>query len=55
LNLTYEEFLALPNISLIATLQCVEGVSGTAKWQGVLISDLLDLAQSISSAFDIVF
>jgi hypothetical protein len=55
LNLTYNEILALPNISLIATLQCVEGISATAEWKGVKLVNLLDLAQSDSAVFDVIF
>lgn len=55
LNLTYEEFTALPNTTLIATLQCVEGISGTAEWRGVKVANILDLAQIDTNAFDVVF
>ncbi len=55
LNLTYNEVLALPPISLIATLQCVEGIAATAEWKGVKLVDVLDLAQSNSAVFDVIF
>lgn len=55
LNLTYGELLALPNASVTATLQCVEGPSGRAVWHGVRLRDLLDLAEVNASAREVVF
>ncbi len=55
LNLTYNEVLVLHPISLIATLQCVEGIAATAEWKGVKLGDVLDLAQSNSALFDVIF
>jgi hypothetical protein len=55
LNLTYAEFTALPSRTVVATLQCVEGVAGRAVWRGVPVSELLALAQVDSIAVDVVF
>jgi len=55
LTFTYSNFTSLPSKEIIATLQCVDGPSGTAIWKGVLIKDLLDLAQVQIGAVDVVF
>lgn len=55
LNLTYDEFLALPNASVTATLQCVEGPSGRADWTGLPLSKLLEMAGLNDSAQEVVF
>ncbi len=52
---TYSNFTSLPSKEVIATLQCVDGPSGTARWKGVPIKDLLDLAQVQIGAVDVVF
>lgn len=51
----YSNFTTLPFHEILATIQCVDGPSGTAVWKGVLIKDLLDLAGVKKSAFDVVF
>lgn len=48
-SLTYEELLALPHIEADVTLSCVSnevggGLVGNARWQGVLLSTLLERA-----------
>ncbi len=55
LNLSYGELLALPNASVTATLQCVEGPSGRAVWEGVRLKELLALAGLNASAREVVF
>ncbi|MFX1251774.1 MAG: molybdopterin-dependent oxidoreductase [Promethearchaeota archaeon] len=52
---TYENFTTQPTIEVIATLKCVEGPSGTAKWRGVPLKDLLETVQVQSGAVDVVF
>jgi len=55
LNLTYSEFLVLPSIEILATLQCTDGPAGTALWRGVKMTDLLAMANVNQSAFDVVY
>ena len=51
----YTNFTALQSITILATLQCVEGPSGTAYFKGVLIRDLLAMVHPKAGAFDVVF
>jgi len=51
----YSSLQSLPSTEYVATLQCVEGPSGTAFWKGVLVKDLLNLAEVKSGAVDVVF
>ena len=55
LTFSYSNFTSQPSIEIIATLNCVDGFSGTALWKGVPIKDLLDLAQIQAGAVDVVF
>ncbi|MFX0062216.1 MAG: molybdopterin-dependent oxidoreductase [Candidatus Hermodarchaeota archaeon] len=55
LTFTYENFTNQPTREVIATLQCVEGPSGTAKWRGVPLKELLQAVQLRSGAVDVVF
>lgn len=55
LTFTYSNFTSQPSQEVLATLQCVDGPSGTALWKGVLIKDLLDLAEVTTGAVDVVF
>jgi hypothetical protein len=55
LTFTYSDLKLLPNKELVATLQCVEGPSGTALWRGVSVKYLLDLAKVRPGAIDVVF
>jgi len=55
LTFSYTNFTSQPSIEILATLQCVEGPSGTAIWRGILIEDLLDMAQLKIGAVDVVF
>lgn len=52
---TYSNFTSQPSQEVLATLQCVEGPSGTALWKGIPIKDLLDLAEVKAGAVDVVF
>ena len=51
----YTNFTALPSITILATLQCVDGPSGTAYFKGVLVRDLLAMVHPKAGAFDVVF
>lgn len=55
LNFNYSNFTSQPSKEVLATLQCVEGPSGTALWKGVPVKDLLDLAEIKTGAVDVVF
>jgi len=55
LTFNYSNFTSQPSKKVTATLQCVEGPFGTAKWKGVPVKNLLDLAQVKSGAIDVVF
>ena len=55
LTFTYDNFTSRPSKEILATLNCVDGFSGTAIWKGVPIKDLLDLAQIQPGAVDVVF
>ncbi len=55
LNLTYSELLALPSRTVVATLQCVEGIAGMAVWRGIPVSDILAMADVNLNAVDVVF
>ena len=49
LELTYDDLLAMPQVSETVTIACVsnevgDGLVGNAEWQGVLLSDLLEQA-----------
>lgn len=55
LTYNYSGFTSLPSTDVLATLQCVEGVSGTAIWHGVRLSYLLNLANIKEDAEKVVF
>ncbi|MFX0090516.1 MAG: molybdopterin-dependent oxidoreductase [Candidatus Hodarchaeota archaeon] len=52
---TYANFTTQPTKELIATLKCVEGPSATAKWRGVPLKDVLDRANVLNEAIDVIF
>jgi len=54
-NLTYEEVLELTSYTRLITLHCVEGWAATILWEGVLISDLIDLGEAKGSANTVIF
>ena len=55
LHFTYSNITSLPSTEVLATLQCVDGPSGTAIWKGVRVKELLDLAVIKNGAVDMVF
>jgi hypothetical protein len=55
LNLTYTEILDLNSTMLTAELQCVDGPSDTALWEGVRLNTILGLVGLTENASDIVF
>jgi len=52
---TYDQFIARPTKTQVSTIQCVEGYTGTAEWKGVVLKDLLDLAELEDGIIDIIF
>ncbi|MFX1490462.1 MAG: molybdopterin-dependent oxidoreductase, partial [Promethearchaeota archaeon] len=52
---TYSNFTSQPSKEVLATLQCVDGPSGTALWKGIPMKDLLELAGVQADAIDVVF
>ncbi|MFX1477102.1 MAG: molybdopterin-dependent oxidoreductase, partial [Promethearchaeota archaeon] len=52
---TYSNFTSQPSKEVLATLQCVDGPSGTALWKGIPLKDLLELAGVQTDAIDVVF
>ncbi|NVM17429.1 MAG: molybdopterin-dependent oxidoreductase [Candidatus Lokiarchaeota archaeon] len=52
---TYSNFTSQPSQEVLATIQCVEGPSGTALWKGIRLRALLDLAEVKTGAVDVVF
>ncbi len=51
----YDNFTSLESIKLTATLECVDGPSGTAEWEGIPLVDILGIAGIRDDAYDIVF
>lgn len=51
----YKSVTALPNVTEVATLQCVDGPSGTASWTGVPLNLILEGAGVQAGAKSIVF
>lgn len=51
----YKSVTALPNVTEIATLQCVDGPSGTASWTGVPLNTILEQAGIEAGAKSVVF
>ncbi|MGI8537934.1 MAG: molybdopterin-dependent oxidoreductase [Mycobacteriales bacterium] len=59
LRLTYEDLLAMPQVEADITLQCVSNevggdLVGTARWQGVLLADVLRAAGAGDGADQVV-
>ena len=54
-KLTYEEVLSMPEYERLITLYCVEGWDATILWKGVLIQELLDLADVQDEAVTVIF
>lgn len=55
LKLGYEDVLKLPAYQKVVTLDCVEGWSVKALWEGVLVKDILKLASVKPEADTIIF
>jgi hypothetical protein len=51
----YANFTSLSSTEVLATIQCVEGPSGTAIWKGVSVKALLDIVEVQLGAVDVVF
>ncbi len=55
LSLTYDNITSFPAVSEIVTLRCVDGPTGTADWKGVRLSAVLDMADVLPNATEIIF
>jgi DMSO/TMAO reductase YedYZ molybdopterin-dependent catalytic subunit len=55
LSLSYSDLQALPQISKLADLPCVEGWSFTAKWTGPTLASILDAAGAKPEAKILIF
>lgn len=55
LELSYEEVLSRQPYTKVVTLYCVEGWNAKILWEGVLISELIDLAGPMPEANTVVF
>ena len=54
-TLTYEQVRALDPYERLVTLYCVEGWDATVLWKGVLIDDLIRLADAKPEAVTVIF
>lgn len=54
-SLTYKEVLMLPPYEKLVTLNCVEGWHATILWKGVLLSDIIKLAEPDTKANTVIF
>jgi len=56
-NLTfdYDNLTGLNSKTIRATLECVEGYSGTAIWKGVPLNEIFEMTGVNESAYDVVF
>ncbi|HOV29197.1 MAG TPA: molybdopterin-dependent oxidoreductase [Synergistales bacterium] len=54
-SLSLEQVARMPRSRKVVRIDCVEGWSVTALWEGVLVSDLLDLAKARPSAKIAIF
>ncbi len=55
LSLSYDDLLALPQVSQLNTLECVEGWSFVAKWTGPTLNSIFDTAGVKPEATTVVF
>jgi hypothetical protein len=53
--LTLDEIRAMPAVEVTATLECVDGFSGTAVWKGVRLGHVLDMVGVQEDADEVVF
>jgi DMSO/TMAO reductase YedYZ molybdopterin-dependent catalytic subunit len=55
LSLTYEDLLALPQVSKLMDLDCVEGWKFTAKWTGPTLKSIFEKAGVKAEAQNVIF
>lgn len=53
LSLSYEDLLALSSIRKIATIDCTVGWYSVQRWQGVLLTDILQMAEAVEEAWGV--
>ena len=54
-SLTYKDVLMLPAYEKLVTLNCVEGWHATILWKGVLLSDIIGLAEADIKSNTVIF
>ncbi len=54
-TLSYQDVLKLATHKRLITLHCVEGWDATILWEGVLLSDLIDLGQAKNTVKTVIF
>lgn len=54
-TLSYQNVLKLTTHKRLITLHCVEGWDATILWEGVLLSDLIDLGQAKNTVKTVIF
>jgi len=55
LSLSYSDLQSLPQVSKLATLNCVEGWNFTAKWTGPSLKSIFDMAGVLPGASVVIF
>ena len=55
LSLSYPDVLKLTSYQRLITLHCVEGWEATILWEGVLLSDLINLSKPLNNAITVIF
>lgn len=55
ISLSYQDVLKLTSYQRLITLYCVEGWDATILWEGVLLTDLIDLSEAKSTANTVIF
>lgn len=55
ISLSYQDVLEMTSYQRLITLYCVEGWDATILWEGVLLTDLIDLGEAKSTANTVIF
>jgi hypothetical protein len=53
-NLNLTEIMAMPKTVQVSTIKCVEGPFGTAEWGGVSLAEILGLAETHITGYDVI-
>lgn len=55
ISLSYQDVLEMTSYQRLITLYCVEGWDATILWEGVLLTDLIDLGEAKSTVNTVIF